>query len=135
MEVTCPRSCFNQEKCVKLQLTTQFKMLSLFASGLPWWFRCQCRRLEFDPWVGKIPWRRKVKVGQSYLTLCDPREYTVHGILINGNPLQRSCLENAMDRSNSPWGCKELDMTERPHNNFPVPHSASGTLLSWVAKP
>ena len=19
----------------------------------------QCRRLEFDPWVGKIPWRRK----------------------------------------------------------------------------
>ena len=20
---------------------------------------CQCRRCEFDPWVGKIPWRRK----------------------------------------------------------------------------
>ena len=20
---------------------------------------CQCRRLRFDPWVGKIPWRRK----------------------------------------------------------------------------
>ena len=34
----------------------------------------------------------------------------------NGNPLQCSSLENAMDRgvwrANSPWGHKELDMTE-----------------------
>ena len=32
--------------------------------GLPWWLRwlriCpQCRRPSFDPWVGKIPWRRE----------------------------------------------------------------------------
>ena len=35
--------------------------------GLSWWFSgkestCQsmrCRKLRFDPWVGKIPWRRK----------------------------------------------------------------------------
>ena len=31
---------------------------------LPGWLSgieatCQCRRLRFDPWVGKIPWRRK----------------------------------------------------------------------------
>ena len=31
--------------------------------GLPWWLRwqrihLQCRRSGFDPWVGKIPWRR-----------------------------------------------------------------------------
>ena len=35
----------------------------------------------------------------------------------NGNPLQYSCLENSMDREawcgSSPWGHKELDMTER----------------------
>ena len=31
----------------------------------------------------------------------------------NGNPLQYSCLENPMDRGYSPWGRKELDMTER----------------------
>ena len=35
----------------------------------------------------------------------------------DGNPLQYSCLENPMTRKNqvgySPWGCKELDMTER----------------------
>ena len=38
---------------------------------------CQCRRhkrLRFDPWIGKIPWRRA------------------------GNPLHYSCLENPMDR-------------------------------------
>ena len=32
--------------------------------GLPRWLSnkestCQCRRLRFNPWVGKIPWRRK----------------------------------------------------------------------------
>jgi len=32
--------------------------------GLPWWLTgkestCQCRRHGFDPWVGKILWRRK----------------------------------------------------------------------------
>ena len=35
----------------------------------------------------------------------------------NGNPLQYSCLENPMDRSlvgYSPWGRKDLDMTEQP---------------------
>ena len=30
--------------------------------GLPWWLRnrirLQCRKLRFDPWVRKIPWRR-----------------------------------------------------------------------------
>ena len=32
--------------------------------GLPWWLSgkesaCQWKRHRFDPWVGKIPWRRK----------------------------------------------------------------------------
>ena len=32
--------------------------------GLPWWLSgkesaCQRRRCVLDPWVGKIPWRRK----------------------------------------------------------------------------
>ena len=50
-----------------------------FLAGLPWWLNdkksaCQCRRLGFNPWVRKIPWRRNV------------------------NPLQYSCLGNPMDR-------------------------------------
>ena len=38
---------------------------------------------------------------------------------VYGNSLQYSCLENSMDRgawqTDSPWGCKELDTTERLH--------------------
>ena len=35
-----------------------------FGTQLPWWLRgysvcLQCRRPGFEPWVGKIPWRRK----------------------------------------------------------------------------
>ncbi|CAI9164997.1 unnamed protein product [Rangifer tarandus platyrhynchus] len=49
----------------------------------------------------------------------------------NGNPLQYSCLENSMDRGCSPWGRKELDMTERrtlsegrgENSSHPLPHS------------
>ena len=54
-----------------------------------------CQRPKFDPWVGKIPWRR-----ECY-------------------PLQYSCLENPMDRTACPlvgyssWGHKESDMTEQ----------------------
>ena len=45
------------------------------------------------PGWGKIPWRKKWQ------------------------PLQNSCLENSVDRgawwAYSPWGCRELDTTER----------------------
>ena len=35
-----------------------------WVGGLPWWLSvkeptCQCRRFRFNPWVRKIPWRRK----------------------------------------------------------------------------
>ena len=47
--------------------------------GLLWWLgdkesACQCRRLGFNPYARKIPWRG------------------------NGNALQYSCLGNSMDR-------------------------------------
>ena len=46
---------------------------------------CQCRRHKrcgFDPWVGKIPWRRAWQ----------------HTPVFFFYPLQDSCLENPMDR-------------------------------------
>ena len=58
---------------------------------------CQCRRLRFDPWVGKIPWRRKWQPPPVFLP------WESHG--------QRSLADY------SPWGCKELDMTEWLSNN------------------
>jgi len=52
-------------------------------------------RPRFGPWVGKIPWRRK---WQSTPALLPGKS---HG--------QRSLV------GYSPWGCKELDTTERFH--------------------
>ena len=50
------------------------------------------KRGRFDPWIGKIPWRR----AWQPIPVSLPREF--HG--------QRSLV------SYSPQGCKELDMTE-----------------------
>ena len=60
--------------------------------GLPWWLswkriHLQCRRPGFDPWVGKIPRRRK----WLPTPVCWSGEF--HGL--------------------ATWGCKELDTTER----------------------
>ena len=51
------------------------------------------RRPRFDPWVGKIPWRREWKPTPVFL----PGEF--HG--------QRSLV------GYSPWDCKESDTTEQ----------------------
>ena len=68
--------------------------------GLPWWLSgkesaCQRRRLRFDPWVRKIPWRRKCQPtpvslpeeshGQRSLTGYSPR---AHKRLSNWAPTQ-----------------------------------------------
>ena len=53
----------------------------------------QCGKPGFDPWVGKIPWRRVWQLTPLFL----PGEF--HG--------QRSPM------GYSPWSYKELDMTER----------------------
>ena len=49
----------------------------------------------FDPWVGKIPWRRKWQ--------------STPGLLPGKSHGQRRLV------SYSPWGCRELDTTERLH--------------------
>ena len=63
---------------------------------------CQCRRLqrhEFDPWVRKIPWRKKWQPTPVSL----PGKFHEQGRL-------GSCLGNPM---HSPWGLKESDTTEQ----------------------
>ena len=52
----------------------------------------QCGRPRFDPWVGKIPWRRKWQPTPVFL----PGEFHGQKSLVGYNP----------------WGCKELDTTE-----------------------
>ena len=53
---------------------------------------CQCGRPKFDPWIGKVPWRRKWQHTPALL----PGEF--HG--------QKSLV------SYSPWGRKESETTE-----------------------
>ena len=74
--------------------------------GLPWWLRwqsicLQCRRPRFNPWVRKIPWRRKWQPTPLFL--------------LGEFQGQRSLA------GYSPWGCKESDTTER------LPHLHKGT--------
>ena len=54
-------------------------------------------RPEFDPWVGKIPWRRKWQPTLVFLP---------------GKSHRQSSLADSWQ---SPWSRKELDMTERLH--------------------
>ena len=79
-----------------LSPSSEFNLVSLEV-GLPRWLSgkespCQCRRCEFDPWVGKIPWRRKWQPTPVFL----PGKS--HG--------QRSLA------GYSPCGCKKLDPNE-----------------------
>ena len=52
----------------------------------------RCKRLGFDLWVGKIPWRRKWQPTPVFLPGKFHRERSMAGY--------------------SPWGHKESDMTE-----------------------
>ena len=69
----------------------------------------QCRRLEFNPWVGKISWRRKWQRTPVFL----PGKS--HG--------RRSMV------GYSPRGCKELDTTERLHS---LTHSLTHSLILCI---
>ena len=53
---------------------------------------CQCRRLRFDPWVKKIPWRM---------------EWLPTPVFLLGELNEQRSLVGY-----SPWGLKESDMTE-----------------------
>ena len=79
-----------------------------FPRQLPRWLKgkesaCQCRRRrrhQFNPWVRKIPWRRKWQPTPVFL----PGKF--HG--------GRSLADY------SPWGCKESDTTESTHHSHLV---------------
>ena len=65
---------------------------------LPWWLNGkastrQCRRLKFDSWVGKTPWKREWQP----TPVCLPGEFHRQWILVGS----------------SPWGRKESDWTEQ----------------------
>ena len=63
---------------------------------------CQYRRCAFDPWVGKIPWRRKWQPASVFL----PGEF--HGAW------------------QAPWGRKESDSTEATWHALQVAPAIAG---------
>ena len=71
----------------------------------------ECRRPGFDPWVGKIPWRREWQRTPVFL----PEEF--HG--------QRSLA------GYSPWGHKESDTTEQLTHTHTKFHSTDVTYLLY----
>ena len=71
--------------------------ISMLEMSLPWWLRqksicLQCGRPRFDPWVGKILWRRK---WQPTPVLLPGKSHGWRSVV-----------------GYSPWGHKELDTTE-----------------------
>ena len=106
----------NQFGLVKLLVKQHLALVMIM---LLWWLSgkesaCQCRRLGFNPWVGKIPWRRVWQLtlvfwgfpggSDSKASACNVGDLcSIPGLGRspgegNGNSLQHSCLENPMDR-------------------------------------
>ena len=85
-----------------------FLVVSFYLWVLPcwlrWWRIClQCRRLEFNSWTMKIPWRRDWQSTPVFL----PREFHV----------QRSLAGYSL------WNLKESDITEHFHFEYIMPVS------------
>ena len=107
VNLVVPLNSFKQEKLKKTKTTKKKNSLIVFHSdngkcnmddnkiyashGLPWWHSgkkstCQCCRQGFDPWVRKIPWRKKWQTSLVFLP---------------GNSHGERSLEGC-----SPWGLK-----------------------------
>ena len=82
---------------IKLLLSLLFPLFYSYyfmvCMGLPWWLSgkestCQCRRQRFNPWVGKISWRRKWQPTLVFLSGKSHEQRSLAGY--------------------SPWGCKRV---------------------------
>ena len=78
-------------------------------------FACQCRRCKFDPWVGKIPWRRKWQPTSVFLPGKSHEQRSLAGY--------------------SPWGHKESDMTDWSHTQSEAWDVEVIAVLMWMGKP
>ena len=79
---------------------------------------CQCRRCKrcrFDPWVGKIPWRRK---------------WQHTPVILSGKSNGQRNLVGY-----TPGGCKKSDTTERLHFHFSLSCIGEGNRgsASWLS--
>ena len=59
-------------RLLRIPWTARRSNQSILKEISPWWlsgkeFTCQCRRHELDPWVGRIPWKRKQQSTPEFL--------------------------------------------------------------------
>ena len=71
-------------------------LISLLLHGSPWWFkqlriRPQLGRPGFDPWVGKIPWRRE-QLPTLVFWLENSMDCIVHGVAKSQTRLSDFCF-------------------------------------------
>ena len=93
--------CVNHVPCSVISAAGSIVMSYQFCWWFRWWRTClQWRRLEYNPWVRKIPWRRARQLTPVFL----PGES--HG--------QRS------HAGFSPWGHKESDRTRQLNNKVDI---------------
>ena len=130
---------FLQQRWISRELWRGAKLATL---GLPWWFRWWIIRLQyrgpvFNPWVGKIPWRREqlptpVSLSGEFMDRGAWRT-TVRGVSKNRTRSsdyhrQHACLS---------WGLFQTGNNQRPKNSgtLTFPLTASENLprdvCSW----
>ena len=111
--------CMGFSDCIISWLNNSFPFFFhhwvLFHCGLPRWlskeFTCQCRRPVFNPWVRKIPQRRKWQPIPVFLPGKSHRQRTLVGY--------------------SPRGHKESDTTQRERCCWASFHALSHHLCIW----
>ena len=107
--------------------------------GLPWWLRgwnicLQCGRPGFDPWITKIPWRRKQQSTPVPLpgeripwmtnpTLGDPMDYSPPGSSVRG------ILHGAMNKTD-PSSCGRF--SPKPCTGSLLRRSARGLSIDLI---
>ena len=85
---------------------------------LPWWlsgkeFACQFRRYGFDPWVGKIPWRRR---------------WQPMPVFLPGNSHEQRSLAGYC-----PWGCKnQTELSNTTTTNSSIEYKALRVCCSLI---
>ena len=86
---------------------------------------CECRRHGFDPWIGKIPWRRKWQPTPVFLPekLCGRRSLAGYSPCIAKN---RTRLSN--------WACAQQHL-RLGHFLWPASNGASPQVSLWTITP
>ena len=122
--------CFRSKKYTH-HSHSNFHILSKTHTHANMWHTYKCMQTQWR-WVYIFQKQLKVKVTQSCLTLCDPMNYTVHGIL------QARILEwvaISFSKSLFPTQGSNPGLPHCRQILYHLSHQGSTRILEWVAYP